>query len=306
MIRIKLFIHFRFQRHESMVPLKIWSKILYCITILRLKRLKRMLLRGLHHALKYVLVVPVVMALYLGMVWMGVTSKNYCTWSVGMWELKEFALSSIAIPIITGVSITEIQRHRNLNNQFGVYHELMYDAQKFIVSLCETMGIVLEYDICTPYLNMFYSWERFNDFQREIKEKEKNLGKEQENCGETIELSSREVPRYIGYVICFDQFLNVLHSLREILMTYTFVGPIDDALRLIDCACSRTQKEKTIIEYYKIDYSDKEMVKFIDDIASDLMNIIIDIRHPWRWDVELNNRIKDLIWTNGLEERYYL
>ena len=65
-------------------------------------------------------------------------------------------------------------------------------------------------------------------------------------------------------------------------------------LWVIDYIYNEVLAEMLLIEK-KDNYSDVQLLRFIDVISRCIYPAIADIRRPWRWDIKINIKMRDIL-----------
>lgn len=287
----RVFVRYHFQLHEGIVPLFIWMRLIGYSIILCLKRIKRSCIRVIKYTEDYIIAVPIIVSLEVVMIAIGIFSSNYNSWSEGFWDLKEFLASSILISLIIGISSLEIKRHKELKKQFWIYQDIMYESEQFIKSLCKILKISVKNDIFYSHINFDIFYANLKDYRFDDKDA---ISNEMVKCS-YLYTCTEQIPRSVAIRIYCNQYLRTLNAFHESLLVHDFTGQIEHALDQIMFICNEIQAELIIIDHYKESYNDKQLLKFIDIVSRTIFPVIIDIRHPWRWDAELNEKMRELI-----------
>lgn len=79
------------------------------------------------------------------------------------------------------------------------------------------------------------------------------------------------------------------------IVQHEFEGIIEHCIEQIDYIYNEVLAEMLLIEETKDNYSDVQLLRFIDVISRCIYPAIADIRRPWRWDIKINIKMRDIL-----------
>lgn len=221
----------------------------------------------------------------------GLFLNKYKSWIDGIWDLRTFLLTSVLIVIVLKIYSSESERHKSLTKQYEVYESFKYASQRFVCSLCRIVEIEINHDF-------FGTDTGFDDFYETIKEKLECCFPEIQN--EIIEddyllYSTKKIPREVVIKIYFKQYLRELDNVNNLLYAENFIGPMEHAVEQINYIYNELQAEECVVEEQASNYTDIQLLKFVDVISRCIYPAVKDLRHPWRWDFKIREKMCQII-----------
>lgn len=284
-------VHFKYQLYDCYVPLKTYVKLEIQCFYLRIRRFLRFCKRCLTYLKKYILIVLCVVIFEAIIIPFGICLGKYQSWIDGFWDLRNFMLTSIMIAILMGILSLESKRHKDLITQYMVYKSFEDASERFIGAMCSVVGIKVHQDI-------FLSEKDFDDFYEKIvKESKKHLPiiKNSTIVDKHLLYSTKEFPRKVAIKIYFEQYVRALNNVNNALLLFQFIGPVDHAIEQINYIYNEIQAEQIIMEEQGDGYTDIHLLKFVNSVSRSIYPAVADLRHPWRWDIKINDKITQII-----------
>ena len=96
-----------------------------------------------------------------------------------------------------------------------------------------------------------------------------------------------EIYDYVDECVNYDSY----KTFAQVIKGGTSISDVEKQM-IID---KEIQKELIQIDTDSQSYTETQLLKFIEHIGAHILFAIANIRRPWRWDVERNNKIKDLL-----------
>ncbi len=287
---------FEFQLHEgnpsfvAAIRLHLLALKLNAIRILRFG--KRMAI----YAKKYIPIFCCIVAFELIIIPFGMHLEKYQSWIDGVWDLRMFFFTSILISFVGGILHEEHNRHNNLVKQFAAYKSFMFESECFLHRLCWLTESEYDKDI---FLNeeehdAFRCWicseidSKSSFSNRQIQELQARPN--------SWELYSMPEVKPLPYIkIVFDCYLRTIDSLQRVIDNYSFIGTIDHLKEQLTSIYEHINEELIIIETTGDNYTEVQLLKFIELSSRCIYPAVADIRRPWRWDVEINKTMQVLL-----------
>lgn len=291
----KKLVNFKYQLHHGSVPINVWIQLVSYSFLLIIKRGLRFLKRVAIYLKNYIPILMCVIMFEIIIVPIGIGLKEYDSWFDGIWDLREFMLTSFIIAIVVGIFSSETKRHKELENLYWTYQSFKFASERFICSLSRIADFRVEDHI-------FLTEEKFDLFYLKLIDKIESDLPMTNNLiiiDQRLLYSTKELPRVIAIKIYFDQYLRALDRLNRSLLTHEFEGTIEHAIEQIDYIYNDIKAELLLIENQKEDYTDAQVLRFVDSISRGIYPAIADIRRPWRWDIDINNKMRELILLNS-------
>lgn len=293
--------HFKYQLHNAYVPMSLWIKLVIHRIFLMNRRLLRLCKRIIIYLKKYIPIIICVIAFEMIVIPFGIGLEKYDSWIDGFWDLRNFMLTSIIISVVVGILSAETKRHKELVKQYRVYESFKYASENFINSLCRIADVEIERDI-------FMSENKFDSFYKELEEEMKNTLpgiKNKTVVEEHLLYSTKELSRTIAIKLYFEHYFRELENVNKTLLIHEFIGTIDHAIEQVDYIYNEMQAERLLMEEQSMCYTDIQLLKFVDCISRVIYPAIADLRRPWRWDQERNNKMTEIIAKYKITERTY-
>ena len=291
----KIYIFFTYQLHNGYVPIIEWIKLTYYSILLRIKRLLRMCKRISTYLMRYLIIGISVIVFESVIIPLGIYLKKYEVWTDGIWDLRNFVLTSIIISIVVSVSSIEIKRSKELRKQYIAYESFKYESTSFVVALCKIENVIFNLDI-------FQNEKNFEKFYQILQNGLKNDFLEEKHSlivESDLLYSTKELPRSVVTIIYFEQYLRKLDRIKEIFLLSDFEGRIEDAVSQIEYIYDEIQAERLLIEKQEDNYSGEQLLKFVDCISRAIYPAIVYVRDPWWWDEKLNKKMTEIINEKG-------
>ena len=290
-MKYKKYLQFNYQLHHGKAPFKAWIRLNYYKYVLRAKRILRFCKRCSLYVYKYIPILLCVILFEILIIPVGLKLNKYDSWIDGIWDLRVFMLTSLIISIFTGILNSEIDRNRTLKKQYETYQILKCNSENFICTLCSIAGILVDDAI-------FMSEELFDEFYKMIYYYQQLDSPRIRNPiieDSKLLYSTKNLKRSVMLVIVIKQYLRELNRVNNALVSYNFEGSKAHCIDQIDYIYNELLAELLVIEEQEDDYSDFQLLKFIDSISRCILPAIADIRRPWRWDMVLNYKISKIL-----------
>lgn len=287
----KIYIHFNYQLHNGYVPFGAWIKLTYYSMLLLIRRFLRMCKRIVMYLNRYLPIIVCVIIFELVIIPLGIDLGKYNSWIDGFWDLRNFMLTSIVISIVVGILNIETKRHKELRKQYSVYESFKYDSTNFIVSLCKVADVFFAWDVFQTEKN----FQTFYEELQNIMKRDFSVVKHSIIVDSNLLYSTKKLPRTVVIIIYFEQYLRKLDKISEALLSHDFEGRIEHAVEQVDYIYNELQAERLLIEKQKDNYSDMQLLKFIDSISRAIYPAVADVRNPWRWDTKINTKMSEII-----------
>lgn len=287
----KRYIQFSYQIHNGKVPFKTWMQLNYYKMLLRIKRTLRFGKRLLLHLRKYIPILTCVILFECLIVPLGIKLNKYESWIDGLWDLRVFMLTSIIISVFTRILNEELKRQKELKKQYEVYESFKYDSEKFIELLCDIIGMNVEENVFQTESGFIVFCKQLNCYlPLENQQIRKPIIK---NCD--LLYSTGNLKRLVVLTIAIKQYIHKLTRINETIVQHEFEGTIEHCIEQIDYIYNEVLAEMLLIEEKKDNYSDVQLLRFIDVISRCIYPAIADIRRPWRWDIKINIKMRDIL-----------
>lgn len=294
---MKRYMHFKYQLHDCYVPFSTYVQLDIQGFFLRIRRFLRFCKRIVMYLKKYIPIIICVAIFEAIVIPIGIHLEKYQSWVDGFWDLRNFMLTSIMIAIIVGISSSENKRHKELLRQYEVYENFKYASEQFVSGLCGVANIQTNQ-------NIFLSKNNFDIFYKKlICDIERGLPAIQNSTivDEFLLYSTKELPRVVAIKIYFEQYFRALDNVNSALLTNQIVGPVEHAIEQINYIYNELQAERLLIEEQANFYTDIQLLKFLDAVSRSIYPAVADLRHPWRWDIKRNEKMRHII--NNINDR---
>lgn len=107
--------------------------------------------------------------------------------------------------------------------------------------------------------------------------------------------STKKIPREVVIKIYFKQYLRELDNVNNLLYAENFIGPMEHAVEQINYIYNELQAEECVVEEQASNYTDIQLLKFVDVISRCIYPAVKDLRHPWRWDFKIREKMCQII-----------
>lgn len=287
---------FKFQLHDGRAYFSTWLTLCFQATLLLFVRFCRFCKRILIYLKRYIPIFFCIILFEAIIIPVGIHLGKYTSWIDGIWDLRSFFFTAILISIVGGILQEENKRHKGLVKQFDTYKSFMLESEKFCGRLCYLLGVKHNQEI-------FMNESQHDDFRCCVYSKIEVC--EKYTVRKLNDLSVAENPHFIystpsvkpkAYIkIIFEHYLKVLDTLRQCIQQSSFIGPMEHAVSQLDDIYENIQKEMIQIESDDENYTEIQLLRFTECISRYIYPAIADIRHPWRWDIKINNAMDRLL-----------
>lgn len=287
---------FKYQLHEGTVSFSLWLKLQFHVMSLIFIRFLRLCKRILIYSKRYIPLLLIIIGIELIIIPLGIQLNKYASWFEGLWDLRELFLTTLLVPLGIGIFQEESNRHKSLCKQYYAYETFKFESEQFMKRLF--LMVETKYDD-----EIFFNEEQFDKFSNYIQLRIDTCAKGKNRKLEKLPvihdlyfLHSTPIikPKTYIQIIC-DSYLRYVDNLDQDIRNNTFIGQMYEALERLDEIREEIQKELIQIDTDSQSYTETQLLKFIEHIGAHILFAIANIRRPWRWDVERNNKIKDLL-----------
>lgn len=283
--------HIKYQLKEYYIPFDRYIKFNILKYHLKLKRFLRLAKRLVLYTKHIIPIIVCVIIFEAVVIPTGLSLGVYKSWKCGIWDLRTFFLTSVLITLVLKVYTLECERHKSLLNQYSVYNTFKFESEVFIQSLCKIVNFEWNFD-------MFFTDADFRNYYEELQKKMKSDFPEMQNkviIDDYLLYSTKKIPREIVIEIYFEQYYRELNNVKSALYAENFIGPINHAKEQINDICNELKAEQCIIKKQADNYTDIQLLRFIDCISRCIFPAVKDLRHPWRWDFNIDEEIRQII-----------
>lgn len=266
---------------SSTVSKTIYLKILLIKLYLKYIVRSRRFLKRLIKYSSSIIYTLIIMLLYITIIYfIGKHITLYNNIFDAIWETKGTIITSIVIVYVSHVIKEEKERKRNLENQFNFYSYYYYLADTLTESILKFVN--LNYD---DYYIFLYE-DIYDNFFNYINNSEFN-----------IDFNKTRLKQFTS-------------SYEEILFDFQNNAYRLNSMELIACdldfiyfkSLKKDLKDK--LKKLTYDYSinnQKAIRQDIINISNQLYTLLSQLRRPWRWDLKYDNKIKQLLLKNNIE-----
>ena len=288
---------FQYQLHEGNVSFFSWISLELLALSLLIIRFLRFCKRILTYVIRYIPILCLIILFEAIVIPVGIQLKQYNSWIDGIWDLREFFLTSFVISFIGGFFLSEIRRHQGLVGQHHFYSAFKHESEQLFNYLGYLLG--LEHND-----NKFLSDEQYESFlscmYSRISDCEKNHSNRNLKSFSNVEYphfiySTPQLEPITFIKIVLNRYLRVIEATSQSIQKYSFVGTKQHMIEQLDYIHEEIQKELILIESNHSSYTEKQLLCFTEHLYRTVHPAIADARRPWRWDVSINDHIHKLL-----------
>lgn len=222
---------------------------------------------------------------------LGIRIDKYCSVLDGIWDIRWIICNTVIIPLIVNNIQHEAKRSNDLKKQFSVYKDLMIETEGFVSDLCMVIGLDgFEGDLLSETgLDSMIGFVLSNKSKTITDD---TVFKTRSGYGHAVDRTT-----YLDIV--FSLYIRQIESVHAIVLQSDFIGPMDRFNRQINEVKLLLVEERTIISKEGFNYTNDKIIGFIDMFLRYIYPAIAYIRKPWRWDIDRNNRIIEVLKRDG-------
>src|SRR5699024_2248308 len=207
-----------------------------------------------------------------------------------LWDMRLFLLTSFFI-VLANLNINEEKKRREgLQSLFNTYTSFMYDTEDYIKEILKLINLFYQENI---YLTE-ESYEKFEKLLINSPPIDNSV------YFYNIDYNKYKTP-YLYMIFLHKRHID---SLRYVLtfLSYTKDNEIniEETARWVSQLIRVIEEEILLIENLNEDYAPKDLHEFITEtLLMQNLQVIANLRRPWRWDHERNMKIRLKLKHNG-------
>ena len=213
----------------------------------------------------------------------GIFANKYNSYLNGLWDFKDTIITSIIVVFFMNSISSEKNRHDNLVSQYYIYSSLCWDFENYLSTLLKLLNINsysdhilltdMHHDKFINYLNSFSDIKITpNDY----------------NCS-TIECVS-----FIN-----NNLLSFLTNIKNQTNSNNIEGFTDISNDTFDRCINNITNYTFKLKNTNENNLKIELINYINSISYQLFCIVASYRRPWRWDFDINQKIRFLLLEKG-------
>ena len=272
---------FRVTRFNSKYRINATSfiKIISCRLVLFLKRIKRKLLL-LTRYFKNIVPTLLFITLYLIIIYLIIKKKGF-TFLDAIWDAKELIYTSVVLAIFIPYINFMKTRNKLLKKQMNDYLEIYSILSTIMINFNHLIGV-------DDYKNMLWSKEKNEKYYKNVLcSKKQGLIIHDKNA--IFELKEQCV--YLK-----DSLITISNSIINNDYIGSFGLPLVEYKRNL---LSLSRKYEKYVYSIKEETTKELLIEKMKEFNNDFLNLLINIRKPWRWDKDIDKKIDLLISKNG-------